>query len=43
MSRRHELSQLGMQRARGATWDATAELTARAYRDVIAARGKSRS
>jgi glycosyltransferase involved in cell wall biosynthesis len=43
LSRRHELSQLGLQRARGATWDATAELTARAYRDVIAARGKSRS
>jgi len=42
MSRRHELSQLGLQRARGATWDATAELTARAYRDVIAVRGKSR-
>lgn len=43
LARRHELSQLGVQRVRGATWDATAEITVRAYRDVIAARGKSRS
>jgi glycosyltransferase involved in cell wall biosynthesis len=42
LSRRFELAQLGVQRVRGATWDATAELTAQAYRDVIAAHGKSR-
>lgn len=42
LARGHELSQLGVQRVRGATWEATAELTTQAYRDVIAARRKSR-
>ncbi|MGA0064623.1 MAG: glycosyltransferase family 4 protein [Ilumatobacteraceae bacterium] len=42
LSRRFELAQLGVQRVRGATWEATAELTAQAYRDVITARKKSR-
>jgi glycosyltransferase involved in cell wall biosynthesis len=34
--RRRELSQRGIERASGATWDATAELVARAYGDAVA-------
>ena len=33
--RRSELSQLGYERAKGATWDATASLVVRAYRDAV--------
>jgi len=35
LSRRSELSQLGYERAKGATWDATASLVVRAYRDAV--------
>lgn len=35
LARRHELSQLGIERAKGATWDATASLVVRAYRDAV--------
>ena len=35
LSRRSELSQLGRERAKGATWDATAGLVVRAYRDAV--------
>jgi len=35
LARRSELSQLGIERAKGATWDATASLVARAYRDAV--------
>lgn len=35
LSRRSELSQLGVERAKGASWDATAALVVRAYRDAI--------
>ncbi|MFZ9730241.1 MAG: glycosyltransferase family 4 protein [Ilumatobacteraceae bacterium] len=35
LARRSELSQLGHERAKGATWDATASLVVRAYRDAI--------
>jgi len=35
LARRSELSQLGVERAKGATWDATASLVARAYRDAV--------
>jgi glycosyltransferase involved in cell wall biosynthesis len=33
--RRSELSQLGQERAKGATWESTASLVVRAYRDAI--------
>ncbi len=36
LDRRHELSQLGTERAKGATWESTATLVVRAYRDAIA-------
>ncbi len=36
LERRHELSQLGTERAKGATWESTATLVVRAYRDAIA-------
>lgn len=35
LSRRHELSQLGTQRAKAATWESTASLVVRAYRDAV--------
>ena len=35
LARRNELSQLGRERAKGATWDATAGLVVRAYRDAV--------
>jgi len=35
LSRRSELSQLGHERAKGATWEATASLVVRAYRDAV--------
>jgi glycosyltransferase involved in cell wall biosynthesis len=35
LARRYELSQLGIERAKGATWDATASLVVRAYRDAV--------
>ena len=35
LARRNELSQLGRERAKGATWDATADLVVRAYRDAV--------
>lgn len=41
MQRRSELSQLGLERAKGATWESTASLVVRAYRDVMATKGAS--
>lgn len=35
LERRHELSQLGIERSRGATWESAASLVARAYRDAM--------
>ena len=35
LERRHELSQLGSERAKGATWESTASLVVRAYRDAL--------
>jgi glycosyltransferase involved in cell wall biosynthesis len=35
LARRGELAQLGLERAKGASWDATADLVARAYRDAV--------
>jgi glycosyltransferase involved in cell wall biosynthesis len=35
LARRSELSQLGIERAKGASWESTASLVVRAYRDAI--------
>lgn len=35
LSRRGELSQLGVERAKGASWEGTADLVVRAYRDAV--------
>ena len=35
LERRSELSQLGTERAKGATWESTASLVVRAYRDAV--------
>jgi hypothetical protein len=35
LTRHNELSQLGHERAKGATWEATASLVARAYHDAL--------
>jgi glycosyltransferase involved in cell wall biosynthesis len=35
LERRYELSQLGSERAKGATWESTASLVVRAYRDAL--------
>jgi glycosyltransferase involved in cell wall biosynthesis len=35
LSRRRELSQLGVERAKGASWEATAGLVAQVYRDAV--------
>lgn len=35
LTRRGELSQLGRERAKGATWESTASLVVRAYRDAV--------
>lgn len=35
LARRHELSQLGIERAKGATWEATADVVVRSYRDAL--------
>jgi len=35
LARRSELSQLGSERAKGASWDSTADLVVRAYKDAI--------
>jgi len=35
LARRSELSQLGLERAKGASWESTASLVVRAYRDAV--------